>query len=215
MEQPEDVRGEMSLSLDNRQVVGLSIGCLVVIGAIFVLGVVVGKKLSNSGVDANSPDLLAALDRKASEPKSAPLTFQDELTVKTEPKPEPASSPSPTPVQAQATPAPTSARTSPQPSSFDIKSALTRAQRKILEPASKGSFTLQLSSSPNRSDAEKVAARLKDKGYSPYVVASDVPGKGTWYRVRMGRFSNKDAASNYLHSFHRDTKLQAFVTVSQ
>jgi cell division septation protein DedD len=54
-------------------------------------------------------------------------------------------------------------------------------------------------------------ARLKQRGYVPYVVSAEVPGKGTWYRVRMGSFESKDAAQRFLADFKRETQLDAFV----
>ena len=63
----------------------------------------------------------------------------------------------------------------------------------------------------NREEADRFAARLRDRGYAPYIVTAEVPGKGTWYRVRMGSFASKDAASRYLQDFKRETQLDAFV----
>ena len=77
--------------------------------------------------------------------------------------------------------------------------------------AANGAFTLQLGASPNRDDAERQASRFREKGYAPYIVAADVPGKGTWYRVRMGSFPTKDAATRYLQDFKRETQSEAFV----
>jgi cell division septation protein DedD len=74
-----------------------------------------------------------------------------------------------------------------------------------------GAFTLQLGASNNRDDAERQAARLREKGYAPYIVTAEVPGKGTWYRVRMGSFPTKDAATRYLQDFKRETQAEAFV----
>ncbi|HZX41692.1 MAG TPA: SPOR domain-containing protein, partial [Myxococcaceae bacterium] len=74
-----------------------------------------------------------------------------------------------------------------------------------------GAFTLQLGASPSRDDAERQASRLREKGYAPYIVTAEVPGKGTWYRVRMGSFPTKDAATRYLQDFKRETQAEAFV----
>jgi cell division septation protein DedD len=52
---------------------------------------------------------------------------------------------------------------------------------------------------------------LREKGYAPYIVTAEVPGKGTWYRVRMGSFPTKDAATRYLQDFKRETQAEAFV----
>ena len=64
------------------------------------------------------------------------------------------------------------------------------------EPAKQGGPTwcVQFGSTPNRADADKLAATLSDYGYSPYVVSADIPGKGVYYRVRVGRFEAKAGA---------------------
>jgi DedD protein len=53
---------------------------------------------------------------------------------------------------------------------------------------------------------------VREKGYQPYVIQSDVPGRGRWYRVRLGKFPTQEAAGRYLRDFRRETRLNAFVT---
>ncbi len=74
-----------------------------------------------------------------------------------------------------------------------------------------GAFTLQLGASQSREDAERMVSRLREKGYAPYIVTAEVPGKGTYYRVRMGSFATREAAGRYLEDFRRETKTEAFV----
>ena len=59
------MKDKLDLSLDSRQIVSLLVAGMVVVGAVFVLGVVVGKKLSEADRAAQSRDLLTALDEKA------------------------------------------------------------------------------------------------------------------------------------------------------
>ena len=107
--------------------------------------------------------------------------------------------------------------TSPDTATETVATRATPAAAKPATPkppeatASNGAFTLQLGASPNREDAERQASRLREKGYAPYIVTAEVPGKGTWYRVRMGSFPTKDAASRYLQDFKRETQAEAFV----
>lgn len=61
-------------------------------------------------------------------------------------------------------------------------------------PADKGSYTVQVSSFQSSSEAEAYAAGLQRKGYAPFVVAGTIPGRGTWYRVRLGRFESHSMA---------------------
>lgn len=83
------MKEKFDVTLDNRQIVSLLIAGIVVMGAVFVLGVVVGKKLASDVQTAAAPDLLSALDANAQalkqvrEEPDSQLTFPDELTKKT------------------------------------------------------------------------------------------------------------------------------------
>ncbi len=273
------MKEKFDLSFDSRQIVSALIGALVVLSAVFVLGVVVGKKLATSDGASEAPDLLSALDQKAAAMEevkdgSAELTFEDELTKKApaepkleaaapakpavEPKEEKVEKPAraPEPVkQEEAEPqklavAPTpepkpeakpeavavvaepkpkvetrpeatgevkpkvatdAALTRTNPRDGGLKDALARAEKRPAEAAPNGQFTLQLSASQSRAEADRFAGQLRDKGYAPYIVEATVAGRGTWYRVRMGSFATRDAAQRYLTDFRRETQLEAFV----
>ncbi|WIG97079.1 SPOR domain-containing protein [Myxococcus sp. SDU36] len=277
------MKEKFDVSLDNRQIVSLLIAGIVVMGAVFVLGVVVGKKLAGNADAVAAPDLLSALDANAQALQNVqqeqPLTFPDELTRKAvaepvappppkpavakapppaekpkppEPKPATAQRPSlaPTPdpdtgelppeesepervVVAEAPTAPVPAKAVPVSGKVEasavptrttttegggLKEAIARATQRPAQPASPpaqavkgGAFTLQLSAFQDRQEADRFAARLRDRGYAPYILTAEVAGKGTWYRVRMGSFASRDAATRYLSDFKRETSLDAFV----
>ncbi len=59
-------------------------------------------------------------------------------------------------------------------------------------------YTIQVASSQKMSDADKMVARLKAKGYPAYLESAQIPGKGTWYRVRIGGFRNRTEADRFL-----------------
>jgi DedD protein len=219
------IKEKYELSLDNRQIASFFIAAIVVIGTVFVLGVVVGKKLAASRGAANAADLLSALDEKAAameQVKAAPpseprLTFQDELTKKVE------TAAGKEAMAAETTPElkksaggedsePSPGPSKPEPVREKPAHAITRTEKAPQWAARGGSFTLQLSASQVRADADRFAARLREKGYQPYIVESDVKDRGRWYRVRMGTFSSKEAAAKYLADFQRETQLPAFVT---
>lgn len=332
------MKEKFDVSLDNRQIVSLLIASIIVLGAVFVLGVVVGKKLAGNAQAATAPDLLSALDAHAQALQQAretepSLTFQDELTKRSPtdptpskpatvtvaippPKPKPAevkpaepkpataatsddAAPAPSatdddyapvaaagPKPADAKPAdakagdhkpaeakpadtkiaehkpadakasehkPTDAKASehkvadtkasehkPEPKVAEskpaspsgkvetaqvptrtttlpnggLKDAIARATQKPTEAVSGGPFTLQISAFQSQPEAERFAAKLRDRGYAPFIVPAEVPKKGTWYRVRMGNFPSKDAASHYLADFKRETQIDAFVASS-
>src|SRR5499426_4709742 len=58
-------------------------------------------------------------------------------------------------------------------------------------------FTVQIKASPNRAEAEEEVRQLKAQNISAYIVKSDVPGKGVFYRVRAGVFSNRSDANRF------------------
>ena len=67
------------------------------------------------------------------------------------------------------------------------------------QASSKGAFWIQVGSSHNRADADRLAKKVgKAK-----VVAADVPGKGRWYRVLVGSFDSREAAKRQLASLSR------------
>jgi septal ring-binding cell division protein DamX len=245
------MKERFDLSLDNRQVGSLLIGGIVVLGAVFVLGVVVGKKLAGNEETRQADDILSALDRKADQAAPAaaevPLTFQEELTRKrADPVAavEPKSLPEPEPAAAEVAPSPKQPAQAPESAAASAESpkraigegkveqaavptraaereggladAFDRAAaRPPAEAVKGGAFTLQLSASQSREEADRFVRRLRDRGYAPYIVKAEVAGKGTWYRVRMGSFPTKDAAQRYLADFKRETQLSAFVAASE
>ena len=245
------LKEKYELSLDNRQIVSLTVASLVVLGGVFVLGVAVGKKLAGEMVpEKATADLLTAVDQKTAAldavQKDASLTFQDELTKKApvEPKPaavvsetvavapQPVALPAPAavvaavPVEvavvvAKPAPAPTKLPETPKEEPVvtrthdgGLKEAFGKAQKLPDAPPAAGTWAVQLSAYQDRGEADRFAAGLRDKGYAPYIVEASIPGKGTWFRVRMGRFGSRDAASRYMDDFRRETSMNAIVTTA-
>lgn len=63
------------------------------------------------------------------------------------------------------------------------------------EPTAK-LYTIQVAAFKAAGDADKLVAELKQKGYGAYRVIGKVPGKGLWYRVRVGRYNDRAKASS-------------------
>ncbi len=64
-------------------------------------------------------------------------------------------------------------------------------------PAKEGRYTVQIASFPQARFAKEMEAELKAKTYPAYVQKTDIPGKGTWYRVRVGHFGTKEEARRF------------------
>ena len=70
----------------------------------------------------------------------------------------------------------------------------TPAQVAAAHAPAAGHFTLQLSSFADKGDADAFAQKLRAGGLKPQVVRSEVPGKGTFYRVRVGDYASRPSA---------------------
>jgi cell division protein FtsN len=60
--------------------------------------------------------------------------------------------------------------------------------------AAVGGFTVQVASYALKSEAETLKNSLAGKGYNAYISESHQGDKGTWYRVRVGRKMEQEAA---------------------
>ena len=57
-----------------------------------------------------------------------------------------------------------------------------------------GRYTLNIASFRDKGNADRLMKELEDKGYEAFVEKANIPGKGTWYRVAVGRFSSRGEA---------------------
>lgn len=216
-------REKFQLSLDGRQVAAIVAGALVVLAVVFVLGLNVGKQLATRRGEAVRPGDLDALDRVPAAPapaKAEPLTFHDRLT-KERPAPPPppdapapvaatpAAAPPPAPAPAPAAPPPpTPAAPVAAPEPPRAPPAAPAAPRAPLKP-----WTVQLAAAGDRAEAERLATRFAALG--PRIEEAVIPGKGRFFRVRVGSFETKDAAQRYLRDVGRETGAKGIVTPSR
>jgi cell division septation protein DedD len=84
-------------------------------------------------------------------------------------------------------------------------------QRKITPPAVKtqppktadsggsgGELTIQAASLRGSQDADVLVGKLKAKGYPAFKTVAKIPERGTWYRVRVGRFASEGEAAGLM-----------------
>ena len=122
---------------------------------------------------------------------------------------------------------PPAPQTSPKPKK-ESKKRLTKTQLKAEEPAAAPEkqpaetalpqspaaqsktqaagkpYAIQVAAFKAAGDADKLVAELKQKKFSAYRVIGKVPGKGIWYRVRVGEFPNRAEASKMLASLKKE-----------
>ena len=64
-------------------------------------------------------------------------------------------------------------------------------------------YTIQAASVKNALDADRLVAKLKKKGFESYRAIGKVPGKGIWYRVRVGEYKSKASAQSTLNKLKK------------
>jgi len=74
----------------------------------------------------------------------------------------------------------------------------------------RGVLTIQVASLKSAKEAEQEVDRLKRKGYDAYEVTVNVPGKGTYYRVRVGHFADSREAGRVAARLEED-KLKTMI----
>jgi cell division septation protein DedD len=230
----EKFKERYQLLLDNRQIFLFFFASAVILALVFSLGVVVGRRLGTGPAPPPPSDPLALLDRMSKE--EAPdenLTFHEELSDdKPAHKPAAAahdagSGDGPTgsqvpkgdeqgrrPVPSPAVAAKAKAKAEPPPPAPPAK---PEPPPKAPEPpsgpppGSKGKFTLQLSSFQDRQEAAQFVEKLRQEGLKPFMIAAKIPGRGVWYRVRVGIFDSWEEALAAKESFEKRHKVIAYV----
>ena len=78
-------------------------------------------------------------------------------------------------------------------------------------PRDVGTFTVQVGASQDRGEAARLESRVRSAGLRPYVVQANLGAKGTWYRIRVGAFRDKDAAARFRKDVERELRMAAVV----
>lgn len=85
---------------------------------------------------------------------------------------------------------------SPQPDHFAVKPPVEAADGAL--------YFVQAGSFQNADDAEKLKAKLALAGMEASVQKADVPGKGVWYRVRLGTYKGLAEANSAIASLKQN-----------
>jgi cell division septation protein DedD len=98
------------------------------------------------------------------------------------------------------------------------KAASDAAQLTATTPSSdaapsgrEGGYQLQVSSFRSQAEAQAFADQLRARGHRAYAVEAHVPGRGTWYRVRIGPFGTQRAATAYRSGFEAREHVVPFI----
>ena len=139
-------------------------------------------------------------------PVPAPVKVQAPVVVAPAPTVAPSAAPTAPAAVAAAVPAP-----SPPPASTPAAKPEPKPEPKSPPPpvSAKGAWVVQVGSTQERFEADRIAARFASRGAK--VTVAEVPGKGRWFRVRLGSFESREAADRYLKDLERTTGAKGFV----
>jgi len=205
------LRKRINFSFSVFQTALFGIGGIAALIVSFVLGILIGKEIQGNSIfnsevksqivkmriepltEVQSPvnpsgdGKQSAMDNATSRPL---ITFYDTLSKKgmTEPP---------------------SSRHSP---GKEPQTANTDGERKKeTDNAPKKSYTVQAGAMKDKALADAMVSKLKKAGYSAYIASSESSGKGTWYRVRLGTFPNKEDAQREVAKIKKNEGMQATV----
>ena len=74
-----------------------------------------------------------------------------------------------------------------------------------------GMYTLNIASFRDKANADRLMKELEEKGYAAFVEKANIPQKGTWYRVAVGRFSSRGEALTFAQELKKKGINYSFV----
>ena len=196
----------------------------------FVLGVLVGRGTAPVHFDTQAlQEELAALrdammkkEREAvekairGEDEKAPLEFYEALkkdgldTAVQIPAPAVSTAePSPRAETAESVQPPHKSRTVTMAKKSKVPEKPTLGKAPSSPPAAvetTGKLTIQVASMKDGAAAERIVANLKKDGYPAYVSRIVIPDKGLWFRVRVGRYTDREQAAADMKRLTRNQK---------
>lgn len=236
MRDVEGMREKVQVSLEGRQIAALSVGALLLLCSVFALGLALGRRLAQ---EPPRPAELSALDAQAADAAEQKIAAAPQKPGKgvepaaqkagndTAPQKTAAAQKSP-----EAAAKPTRARREtaladtkkgavaivpPPPRELVVPPPEERASGPVAltpPPRDLGAYTVQIGASPDRAEALRLENRARAAGYKPYSVEANLGAKGTWYRVRVGSFPDKDRALRYRSDVERELRQAAIVMAS-
>jgi DedD protein len=220
MRDAERLRERRTLSLDNGQVAALLVCALLLFAGVFGLGVMVGRRLGAAQPAGAVAGDLAALDAAAARKTDValaterhrrdPATSQAPLSV----KPAAAAQTDAPAKVAATTVAPPPSRTAlvvPPAAQEAVQVAPAGSVALTPPPLDPGAYTVQVGASQDRTEIARLEGRVRGAGLKPYVVEARLGAKGTWYRVRVGSFRDKDSANRFRKDVERELRTAAVV----
>lgn len=134
-------------------------------------------------------------------------TAKTEAATKTEPEKGTATAPE---TKTSATPLPVVVEKKAEPAKNE-EPAKVEPKGHSVSPG-EGSLTLQVGSYKSQSEAEQRIAALRSAGINDArMVKVDLPGKGTWFRVQLERFTSREAATRRASTLRASRLISEFM----
>ncbi len=169
MRDSRQIVAKREVRMERTQLMWLTLGTVLAMALMFTLGMMAGRRSAHLDPPAVN-DPVAHADDSDRVPQD--LTFYETLTAPKQPQTAPPAAPA-----------------MPTPAGDDAQSALNAGQ------PSTGEYTIQVGAYQTRAEAQAYVSSLDRKGFHAFIVEAALTGKGTWYRVRLGRFATEAAAA--------------------
>lgn len=115
-------------------------------------------------------------------------------------------------LEQRSTPSPGFIDETPKPSSRPPAPTVSSPGPAAVSPKKQPArYTIQIAAVKDRSTAEALTDRLKRKGYPVFILPHVIPKRGTWYRVRVGHFTKREAAQEMASQLSRKEDLTTYI----
>jgi len=217
MRDRKKIKARHYFELDNRQMIFVFVGFIVVCLFVFTAGVMIGSKMTAE------KEASVKAENKFRAKIKAPSLLEDKKERDTAPASEPAPVPAKTiedilEQELKNDTADTYTLRQAQGDKENKDRAVARSAdvpataKQTSLSAKEEAFFVQVASFQKPEDADRQAARLKSKGYKVVIVKADISGKGTWYRVRLGPYKDSAAAKSVALEYEKSEKSTVFIT---
>lgn len=84
----------------------------------------------------------------------------------------------------------------------------------LVASGAEGGWQVQVSSFRTQAEGDAFATQLRARGHKAHVQRAEIPGRGTWFRVKIGPFATQHEAIKYRSTFEAKEKIPGFVVKS-
>lgn len=183
------------------QLLTLTFGFLVASVAIFFFGIWVGRDMAEQRLGKQQEVVHLPI---GSPPPATNVVAQ---ATDTPLRLAMAATATPAPQKPSATPTAATPKTTPTRFGPMVAWGATPTAR-VTTPKETGGWTVQVGATTDAVQAVVLARRLRSKGYDAYTTQGPIGGV-TWYRVRVGRFGDRESAKAMETRLRRDEQIEA------